>query len=165
MVHLVSIMGNKGTFGKDLNHILMDTELLYHMLYFFCCIMCVLRIFDPFFYSILVSLWKHISEGWLLKSLFLQLFDVVYREETLLNVINSVTRNGWSIILTAALALILVYIFSIVGFLLFQEDFTMTVGKNEIGKIFFNLHFMIQFDFVFISSEYSFCHRRFFMFG
>jgi hypothetical protein len=34
------------------------------------------------------------------------LFDVVYREETLLNVISSVTRNGMSIVLTAVLALI-----------------------------------------------------------
>lgn len=45
-----------------------------------------------------------------------QLFDVVYREETLLNVIRSVTRNGRSIVLTAVLALILVYMFSIIGY-------------------------------------------------
>lgn len=51
----------------------------------------------------------------------------MYREETLLNVINSVTRNGRSIILTAVLALILVYIFSIVGFLFFKDDFLLEV--------------------------------------
>lgn len=56
-----------------------------------------------------------------------QLFDLVYREETLLNVIKSVTRNGRSIILTAVLALILVYLFSIVGFLYLKEDFRMEV--------------------------------------
>ncbi|RXG67948.1 Ryanodine receptor 1 [Armadillidium vulgare] len=90
IVHLASIMGNKGTFAKGIAQAVIDKEIL---------------------------------------------FDVVYREETLLNVINSVTRNGWSIILTAALALILAYMFSIVGFLLFQDDFTMTVSKNELKQI------------------------------
>ncbi|KAG8128027.1 hypothetical protein E2320_014908, partial [Naja naja] len=66
-------------------------------------------------------------------------------EETLLNVIKSVTRNGRSIILTAVLALILVYLFSIVGYLFFKDDFILEVDKlpnetllpdqhNEIGK-------------------------------
>lgn len=54
---------------------------------------------------------------------FFQLLDVVFREETLINVIRSVTRNGRSIILTALLALILVYLFSIVGFLFLKDDF------------------------------------------
>lgn len=60
---------------------------------------------------------------------FFQLFDLVYREETLLNVIKSVTRNGRSIILTAVLALILVYLFSIVGYLFFKDDFILEVDK------------------------------------
>ena len=54
---------------------------------------------------------------------------MVYREETLLNVIKSVTRNGRSIILTAVLALILVYLFSIIGFLFLKDDFTMEVDR------------------------------------
>lgn len=53
----------------------------------------------------------------------------MYREETLLNVIKSVTRNGRSIILTAVLALILVYLFSIVGYLFFKDDFILEVDK------------------------------------
>lgn len=60
-------------------------------------------------------------------SLSLQLFDLIYREETLFNVIKSVTRNGRSILLTALLALILVYLFSIVGFLYLKNDFIMEV--------------------------------------
>jgi hypothetical protein len=51
------------------------------------------------------------------------LLDIVLREETLINVVRSVTRNGRSIILTALLALILVYLFSIVGFLFLKDDF------------------------------------------
>lgn len=62
--------------------------------------------------------------------LYPQLFDVVYREETLLNVMRSVTRNGWSIILTAALALILVYLFSIIGYTFFNDDFLVDVPEN-----------------------------------
>lgn len=51
----------------------------------------------------------------------------MYREETLLNVIKSVTRNGRSIVLTAVLALILVYLFSIVGYIFFKDDFILEV--------------------------------------
>jgi hypothetical protein len=56
-------------------------------------------------------------------SVCVQLLDIVYREETLFNVIRSVTKNGKSILLTAVLAVILIYLFSIVGFLFFQDDF------------------------------------------
>lgn len=55
----------------------------------------------------------------------------MYREETLLNVIRSVTRNGRSIIFTAVLALILVYLFSIIGYIFFKDDFLVPVD-NEI---------------------------------
>jgi len=70
-------------------------------------------------------------------SLF-QLFDVVYREETLLNVIRSVTRNGRSIILTAVLALILVYMFSIIGYMFFKDDFLVSVDQDTDGEHVFN---------------------------
>lgn len=68
----------------------------------------------------------------------LQLFDLVYREETLLNVIKSVTRNGRSILLTAVLALILVYLFSIVGYIFFQDDFLLNIDRipnKTLGKV------------------------------
>lgn len=55
----------------------------------------------------------------------LQLFDLVYREEILQNVIKSVTKNIQSLLLTGVLALILVYFFSIIGFLFFSHDFLM----------------------------------------
>nr|AAC61691.1 inositol 1,4,5-trisphosphate receptor [Panulirus argus] len=110
-IHLVSLMGNKGTFAKRLEQQVTDGELLYHVIYL---VFCVLGLsVHPFCYSVL-------------------LFDVVYREETLLNVIRSVTRNGWSIILTAALALILVYMFSIIGYMFFRNDFIVDVTDNDI---------------------------------
>ena len=55
------------------------------------------------------------------------MLDVIYREETLINVIKSVTKNGRSILLTAFLAVILIYLFSIVGYMFFQSDFLMEV--------------------------------------
>ena len=63
------------------------------------------------------------------------MFDVFYQEETLLNVMRSVTRNWRSILLTAVLAIILVYLFSIIGYLTFQDDFVMPVSaKDSNGK-------------------------------
>ncbi|XP_062121522.1 inositol 1,4,5-trisphosphate receptor isoform X2 [Drosophila sulfurigaster albostrigata] len=109
-VHIVSIMGNKGTLEKRFLKIITDVQLLYHCIYIAFCF-CGL-IFHPFFYSLL-------------------LFDVVYREETLVNVIRSVTRNGRSIVLTAVLALILVYLFSIIGYMFFKDDFLVSVDFEE----------------------------------
>ncbi|XP_018320612.1 inositol 1,4,5-trisphosphate receptor isoform X2 [Agrilus planipennis] len=108
-IHLVSIMGNHGTLTKTYYQIITDAELLYHISYLVICILGLTM--HPFFYSVL-------------------LFDVVYREETLLNVIRSVTRNGRSIILTAVLALILVYMFSIIGYMFFKDDFLVSVDED-----------------------------------
>ncbi|XP_069484568.1 inositol 1,4,5-trisphosphate-gated calcium channel ITPR2 isoform X4 [Ambystoma mexicanum] len=108
VVFLVSFVGNRGTFTRGYSAVIMDVAFLYHVVY---VIICSLGLFvHEFFYSFL-------------------LFDLVYREETLLNVIKSVTRNGRSIILTAVLALILVYLFSIVGFLFLKDDFIMDVER------------------------------------
>ncbi|KAG5862348.1 hypothetical protein JTB14_024863 [Gonioctena quinquepunctata] len=109
-IHLVSIMGNHGTLTKTYQQILTDAELVYHLAYLVFCMLGL--VMHPFFYSVL-------------------LFDVVYREETLLNVIRSVTRNGRSIILTAVLALILVYMFSIIGYMFFRNDFIVSVNKKD----------------------------------
>ncbi|XP_060113469.1 inositol 1,4,5-trisphosphate receptor type 2 [Heteronotia binoei] len=108
VVFLVSFVGNRGTFTRGYRAVIMDMAFLYHVAYMLVCMLglCV----HEFFYSFL-------------------LFDLVYREETLLNVIKSVTRNGRSIILTAVLALILVYLFSIVGFLFLKDDFIMEVER------------------------------------
>ncbi|XP_061583880.1 inositol 1,4,5-trisphosphate receptor type 1-like isoform X4 [Cololabis saira] len=125
MIFLMSFVGNRGTFTRGYKAMIMDVEFLYHLLYL---IICSLGVFvHVFFYSLL-------------------LFDLVYREETLLNVIKSVTRNGRSIVLTAVLALILVYLFSIVGYIFFKDDFLLAVdripnttlehGASMVGELF-----------------------------
>ncbi|KAM6454038.1 inositol 1,4,5-trisphosphate-gated calcium channel ITPR3 isoform 2-T2 [Liasis olivaceus] len=106
IVFVVSFVGNRGTFIRGYKAMIMDMEFLYHVAYI---LTSVLGLFvHELFYSIL-------------------LFDLIYREETLFNVIKSVTRNGRSILLTALLALILVYLFSIVGFLFLKDDFILEV--------------------------------------
>ncbi|XP_077386397.1 inositol 1,4,5-trisphosphate-gated calcium channel ITPR1 isoform X1 [Festucalex cinctus] len=108
VIFLMSFVGNRGTFTRGYRAIITDVEFLYHLLYL---IICTLGVFvHVFFYSLL-------------------LFDLIYREETLLNVIKSVTRNGRSIVLTAVLALILVYLFSIVGYIFFKDDFILAVDR------------------------------------
>lgn len=111
-IHLLSIMGNQGTLTKSFDQIVTNFELLYHLVYLLFCILGLCC--HPFFYSVL-------------------LFDVIYREETLLNVIRSVTRNGRSILLTAVLALILVYMFSIIGYMFFKDDFLVNIDVEERG--------------------------------
>ncbi|KAA3681283.1 inositol 1,4,5-triphosphate receptor type 1 [Paragonimus westermani] len=55
------------------------------------------------------------------------LLDVVNREETLLNVIRSVTKNGQSILLTAILALVIIYLYALLGYVYFKDDFVFEV--------------------------------------
>ncbi|XP_045539677.1 inositol 1,4,5-trisphosphate receptor [Papilio machaon] len=109
-IHLVSIMGNQGTLSKSTRNVITDPELLYHSVYLWFCFLGICC--HPFFFSVL-------------------LLDIVYREETLLNVMRSVTRNGRSILLTAVLALVLVYMFSIVGYMFFRDHFLLNVDRLD----------------------------------
>ncbi|KAI4905751.1 hypothetical protein NFI96_018688 [Prochilodus magdalenae] len=108
IVFLLSFVGNRGTFTRGYKAMVMDREFLFHLLYLLICTLGLCG--HVFFYSLL-------------------LFDLVNREETLLNVIKSVTRNGRSIVLTAVLGLILVYLFSIVGYIFFKNDFILEVDR------------------------------------
>ncbi|CAF5057918.1 unnamed protein product [Rotaria magnacalcarata] len=56
------------------------------------------------------------------------MLDVVYREDTLWNVIQCVVRNAKSVILTAVFAVIIIYLFAICGYLFIQDDFLMEVN-------------------------------------
>ncbi|KAK2174947.1 hypothetical protein NP493_759g01031 [Ridgeia piscesae] len=108
VVFMVSLMGNCGTFTKPLKDIVTDFQFIYHLGYLVVSMLGLCL--HEFFYSLL-------------------LLDIVYREETLLNVIRSVTKNGRSILLTAVLAVILIYLFSIVGFIFFKDDFLVEVDS------------------------------------
>ncbi|TMS38968.1 hypothetical protein L596_005580 [Steinernema carpocapsae] len=113
-VHVCSYIGNRGLIDRTWEDRLTDQAVWYHLGYLFTCIVGLFV--HPLFYSLL-------------------LFDIVASEETLRNVIRSVTRNWQSIILTGLLALILVFHFSIIGYLFFQGDFRMTVEKLEMDEM------------------------------
>ncbi|XP_071509549.1 inositol 1,4,5-trisphosphate receptor-like [Diadema antillarum] len=109
VVYILSFFGNGGLMNKRFSYIVTNPEVLYHLWYLTMCALGTAV--DPLFYSVLM-------------------LDVVYQEETLLNVIRSVTRNFRSIALTTVLALILVYLFSIIGYLTFRDDFVISVDSR-----------------------------------
>ena len=95
-------MGNQGTFNKNIGQSIFDRNLFLEISYLVLCISGLSV--HPFFFSLL--------------TLF-----VMKDEETLLNVMKSVTKNAKSILLTAVFAVILVYIFAFIGFIFFRDDF------------------------------------------
>nr|XP_054750035.1 inositol 1,4,5-trisphosphate receptor-like [Lytechinus pictus] len=110
IVFIMSFFGNRGLMNKRFRSVITNPEVLYHFLYVGMCALGIAV--NPLFYSVLM-------------------LDVVYQEETLHNVINSVTRNWRSIAYTTLLALILVYLFSIVGYLNFRDDFVIGVTPPQ----------------------------------
>lgn len=59
-VHIISIMGNQGTFTKRLGQILASAEILYHLMYIMFCVLGLCM--HPFFYSVLVNYTYYINE-------------------------------------------------------------------------------------------------------
>jgi hypothetical protein len=108
VVFLGSLFVNRGFFlnRKPLYAYLANREIFYHIGLLVLCL-CGWLI-NEFFYSLLM-------------------LDLVYREETLQNVIQSVTKNSRSIILTFLLGVILIYLFTIMAFLYFRDDFYLEV--------------------------------------
>jgi len=83
-------------------YLLCDSKVLWHLIMIICGVLgCVI---SPFFFS-------------------LHLLDVVYRSETLLNVLRAVTIPGEQLLMTGALAVILLYIYSVLGFLFVRDSF------------------------------------------
>lgn len=74
-------------------------------------------------------------------------------EETLRNVIRSVTRNWRSIIMTGLLAVILVYLFSIIGYLYFQKGTILLIMSNDFDEA--------ATRNVFVVDAYVYCVFRF----
>ena len=104
----MSLMGNMGTFNKNIGQSIFDRDLFLEISYLVLCISGLSV--HPFFFSLLLMFF-------------------IKDEETLQNVIKSVSKNWKSIFLTAVLALILVYIFAFVGFIFFRDDFVIEAEK------------------------------------
>ncbi|UMM28392.1 hypothetical protein L5515_011260 [Caenorhabditis briggsae] len=110
VIHVLAFVSNKGLEDRPLSEILGCRNLHYLLVYLTVCIAGF--VIHPMIYCAL-------------------LFDIIATEETLQNVIASVTRNYQSIVWTGLLALILLYIFSILGFLFFRHDFYLEVDPVE----------------------------------
>nr|AGN03925.1 inositol 1,4,5-trisphosphate receptor [Dugesia japonica] len=102
IVFIISLWGNRGIAKKSWSEI--NSEFLIHSSSMICNVLGLLV--HPLFYSV-------------------TLLDLIRREETLLNVIRSVTQNYRSLVLTTILGVILSYFFTIFGHLFFQDDFQM----------------------------------------
>lgn len=99
--------------GRTLYSILSDTYLLYYLAYTVFAILGILGLPKaPYFFAF-------------------HLLDIVVRSELLKYVIKSVTANGKAIMLTACLALVIVYIYSIFGFLFFRSKFGPDAGCDN----------------------------------
>jgi hypothetical protein len=70
----------------------------------------------------------------------LLLLDFIVGEETLMTVLTSVTRNIRSILMTTLFAVILVYYFSIFGFLFLKDDFIIShfMVEDEVPQLSMN---------------------------
>jgi inositol 1,4,5-triphosphate receptor type 1 len=102
-VHVASYAGNRGFVERPWRDLLADSTALYHTGYLLCCLLGLL--IHPFIYALLVTFPSILLFFIVLHHLSrLQLFDIIACEETLRNVIRSVTRNWQSIILTGLLA-------------------------------------------------------------
>eukprot|EP01061_Rhynchopus_euleeides_P047402 TRINITY_DN9485_c2_g1_i1.p1 TRINITY_DN9485_c2_g1~~TRINITY_DN9485_c2_g1_i1.p1 ORF type:complete len:443 (+),score=233.20 TRINITY_DN9485_c2_g1_i1:103-1431(+) len=64
----------------------------------------------------------------------LHLVSIINRSALLQNVIKAVTKNGRSLLLTVLLGTIIIYLFSVVGFVLFRESFENKDASCEFGS-------------------------------
>lgn len=87
--------------------ILFDTESLYNLIYL---LISILSWKWPLLYSIL-------------------LLDLIKRNEDLKNILRSITLNSKQLLLTTLLAIIVIYIFTIISFLSFPEVYSGVIGE------------------------------------
>lgn len=110
IIYLISFVSNRGLLES--RQILTNKEFLWHSALLLLSILGMSCEKCVFFYSFL-------------------LLDLIFREETLANVMSSVTVNSRSIVLTTMLMFILVYMFSIIGFLSFQKHFEIRLEDDD----------------------------------
>eukprot|EP00056_Hartaetosiga_gracilis_P007617 m.110530 g.110530 ORF g.110530 m.110530 type:complete len:2634 (+) comp12749_c0_seq1:91-7992(+) len=108
------------------SRMLKDNGFLYHVVYLCICVLGLSWDLLPFDDELYGTFWYS-----------LLLMDIVFYNSTLWNVIQSVTRSGVSMLLTSLFALILVYIFSIIGYMYFRDDFILDVDNymDESGAV------------------------------
>ena len=142
--HGSSIYRTGTTWRAVLQRQLLSATTLYLITYALICALAVAR--HPLWCTLLVRgarffrraagrLRRVLPKNWDLPLPLLcahQLFDVIVQHELLQNVIQSITRNGIALLLTASLGVITLYVFSVAGFLLFPQHF----GEDRCTSVF-----------------------------
>lgn len=114
MMHLFSVLVNKGYVNKPLSSIFSESDVIYHGSYLMVCTLGLL--FNPLFYPFLLPP------------------ALIRREETLRNVIKSVTKNAYSILMTGFLGLIIILLYTIIVYLFYGEDFVIDLEDDSTYK-------------------------------
>lgn len=110
IMHLLSVLINSGIVNKQPEQIIGESEVLYHGGYLIVCTLGFL--WNPLFYPFLLPP------------------SLIKREETLRNVIKSVTKNAYSILMTGFLGLIIILLYTIVVYLYFANDFIISMDDG-----------------------------------
>lgn len=111
VMHLFSVLINRGIINKPIQLILFEPDVMYHGGYLIVCTLGFL--FNPLFYPFLLPP------------------SLIRREETLRNVIKSVTKNAYSILMTGFLGLIIILLYTIIDYLFFGEDFVIDLDDGS----------------------------------
>ena len=111
IMHLMSVLINNGIVNKQAQEIAFESDVLYHGGYLLVCTLGFLV--NPLFYPFLLPP------------------SLIRREETLRNVIKSVTKNAYSILMTGFLGLIIILLYTIVVYLFFSHDFVIDMDDGS----------------------------------
>lgn len=111
LIHLFSVFINQGIINKPLGQVLFERDVIYHGSYFVICIFGLLV--GHIFYPLLLAL------------------SLIWREETLRNVIKSVTKNVYSICLTAFFGLCVISFFAFIVHLFFSDDYVIELDDGS----------------------------------
>jgi hypothetical protein len=112
IMHLLSVLINSGIVNKQAKQIAFESDVIYHGAYLLVCTLGL--IWNPLFYPFLLPP------------------SLIKREETLRNVMKSVTKNAYSILMTGFLGLIIILLYTILNYLYFAEDFIINMDDGSI---------------------------------
>lgn len=111
LIHLFSVFINQGIINKPIRQVLFERDVIYHSSYLMICLFGL--IIGHIFYPLLLAL------------------SLIWREETLRNVIKSVTKNVYSICLTAFFGLCVISFFAFTVHLFFSDDYVIELDDGS----------------------------------
>lgn len=110
-MHLLSVLINNGIVNKQAHQIAFESDVLYHGCYLLVCTLGFLV--NPLFYPFLLPP------------------SLIRREETLRNVIKSVTKNAYSILQTGFFGLLIILLYTIITYNFFRDDFVIDMDDGS----------------------------------